>query len=93
MILRRYGYRELPFEAGFLTAAHDRIAEASRLIDNADKRPALRVVAGPRGLFRVHARGSRIERAEVTAALGPADTDRLLTDARAALGELSKPEF
>jgi hypothetical protein len=45
------------------------------------------VVDGPRGLFRVHARGSRIDWAEVTAVLGPGDGDRLLADARHALAE------
>jgi hypothetical protein len=105
MILRRYGYQPLPREGeaalesrpaddGFLEAAGGRIAEAYRLIDDADyrprERPAVRMVAGPRGLFRVHARGGRIERAEVTAVLSPGDTDRLLADARHTLAELAK---
>src|SRR5512138_2000101 len=33
MILRRHGYQELPLEAGFLSAARGRIAEACRLVD------------------------------------------------------------
>ena len=105
LILRRHGYQPLPGadelpppvrpdDGGFLDAARGRIAEAYRLIDDADKRmrerQTARVVAGPRGLFRVHARGGRIERAEVTAVLAPGDTDRLLADARHALAELSE---
>ena len=101
MILRRPGYLPLPrvdegppADDGFVDAARDRITEAYRLIDNADKRPrerpAIRVVAGPRGLFRVHARGGRIERAEVTAVLAPGDTERLLADARLAFAELAR---
>ena len=99
MILRRHGYRQLPLEGeaddDFLEVARGRIVEAYRMIDDVDKRlrerPAVRVVAGPRGLFRVHARGGRIDRAEVTAALTPGDTDRLLADARHALAALSTP--
>jgi hypothetical protein len=101
MILHRPDYRPLPGEGevsladdGFLDVARGRIAEAYRLIDDPGKRlrerPAVRVIAGPRGLFRAHARGGRIERAEVTAALSPGDTDRLLADARHALTELAK---
>jgi len=93
MILRRHAYQELPWEDGFLNAARGRIAEACRGIDDVDKRPAVRVVAGPRGLFRVRARGGRVERAEVSATLGPGDTDRLLADARHALLELSRTDF
>ncbi len=105
MILRRHGYQLLPREGeappalrpgddGFLDAARGRIAEAYRLIDDADKRlrgrQAVRVVAGPRGLFRAQARGGRIERAEVTAVLVPGDTDRLLADARHVLAQLAR---
>lgn len=100
MILRRDDYRPSPREGaappaddGFLDAARGRIAEAYRLIDDVDRRlrerQAIRVVAGPRGLFRVHARGGRIERAEVTAMLTLGDTERLLADARHALAKLA----
>ena len=81
-------------DEGFLDAARGRIAEAYRLIDDAGRqlreREAERVVSGPRGLFRLHTRGGRIERAELAGALAPGDTDRLLADARAALIELAK---
>ena len=105
MILLRPGYQPLPREDdplpasrpaddGFLDAARGRIAEAYRLIDDADRRlrerPAIRVVAGPCGLFRVYARGGRIGRAEVTGVLTPGDTDRLLADARHALAGLAR---
>jgi hypothetical protein len=108
MILRRSGYvpsrppvDEDPApglppagDDGFLDVARGRIAEAYRLIDDADKRvreqQAVRVIAGPRGLFRLHVRGSRIDRAEVVAGLTAADTDRLVADAREALTELTR---
>jgi hypothetical protein len=101
MILRRPGYPTSPSDDeapaaadGFLDAAHGRIAEAYRLIDDVGKRSreraAIRVVGVAGGLFRVHARGGRIERAEVTAVLAPGDTDRLLADARHALAALAK---
>jgi hypothetical protein len=105
MILRRNGYEESPSkhrvpeelrpgDEGFLDAARGRITEAYRLIDDAGKRlrerEAVRMVGGPRGLFRVHARGGRIERAEAIGVQGPDDTDRLLADARAALAELAR---
>ncbi|XVU24690.1 hypothetical protein ACQPZJ_47025 [Actinoplanes sp. CA-054009] len=84
-----------PTAADFLDAARGRIAEAYRLIDEAGKRmreqQATRVIAGPRGLFRLHVRGERIERAEA----GPerptaGDTERLVADARDALAELAR---
>ncbi|XVV11948.1 hypothetical protein ACQP2X_45225 [Actinoplanes sp. CA-131856] len=84
-----------PEAADFLDAARGRIAEAYRLIDEAGKRmreqQATRVIAGPRGLFRLYVRGERIERAEA----GPqrpvaGDTDRLVADARDALAELAR---
>jgi hypothetical protein len=95
MILRRDDYQALhrhDADDSFLDAARGRITEADRLIDSADRVPrervAVRVVAGPLGLFRVHARGGRIERAEVTAVLARGDTDRLLADARLALAKV-----
>ncbi|WP_250003045.1 hypothetical protein [Actinoplanes sp. M2I2] len=73
-----------------LDTARGRIAEAYRLIAEGDEQPAIRVIIGPRGLFRVHVRGGRIDRAE-TGALTPADTERLSADARDALAELARP--
>ncbi|WP_433297885.1 hypothetical protein ACQP2F_42085 [Actinoplanes sp. CA-030573] len=107
LILRRVGHFPSPIVAeelsgplppvddgGFLDAARGRIAEAYRLIDDADdrlrERQAERVIAGPRGLFRLRVRGSRIQRAEVAAGLTAADTDRLVADAREALTELTR---
>ncbi|GID76415.1 hypothetical protein Ade02nite_50560 [Paractinoplanes deccanensis] len=84
-----------PGAADFLDAARGRIAEAYRLIDEAGKRmrehQSSRVIAGPRGLFRLHVRGGRIERAEA----GPrrptaGDTESLVADARDALAELGR---
>ncbi|MCO8272317.1 hypothetical protein M1L60_17120 [Actinoplanes sp. TRM 88003] len=71
-------------------AARGRITEAYRLIDEGREQPALRVIIGPRGLFRLHVRGGRIESAE-TGPLTPADTDRLGADARDCLTELARP--
>jgi hypothetical protein len=93
MILRRHGL--VPPDAaqdGFLDAARGRIAEAYRLIDEADQRQqAVRVVAGPRGLFRVVVRGCHLDRAEVDeAGLTAADTDRLVADCREALTEAGR---
>ncbi|MEU8814482.1 hypothetical protein [Actinoplanes sp. NPDC048796] len=84
-----------PDAADFLDAARGRIAEAYRLIDEAGKRmrerQAPRVVAGPRGLFRLHVRGGRIERAEAGPRRPtPGDTERLVADARDALTELAR---
>jgi hypothetical protein len=90
MILRRHGITPPePVHDGFLDAARDRIAEAYRLIDDADKgQQAVRVVAGTRGLFRVVLRGCHLDRAEVAeAGLTAADTDRLVADCREALAE------
>jgi hypothetical protein len=88
MILRHAASSKLVIEQhtlgdGFLDAAGGRIAEAGRLIDDAGPEPpAVRVIAGTRGLFRLHLRGNRIERAEVT---GVPDTDLLVADAREVL--------
>jgi hypothetical protein len=84
-----------PTDDGFLDAARGRIAEAYRMIDDADQRlreqRATRVIAGPRGLFRLYARGSQIDRFEVTRGrLGRSDTDALVADAREALTELTR---
>ncbi|SNY06400.1 hypothetical protein [Paractinoplanes atraurantiacus] len=78
-----------------LDVARGRIAEAYRLIDEAGKRmreqQASRVIAGPRGLFRLHVRGGRIDRAETGPQRpGPGDTERLVADARDALTELAR---
>ncbi|MCM4077030.1 hypothetical protein [Paractinoplanes hotanensis] len=73
-----------------LDAARGRITEAYRLIDEGREQPALRVIIGPRGLFRLHARGGRIDSAE-TGPLTPADADRLGADARDCLTELARP--
>ncbi|HEX5204023.1 MAG TPA: hypothetical protein VFW27_29185 [Actinoplanes sp.] len=100
MILRRNGYAALPERE----PAHARpegesdlraqIADAYRLIDDAGERlrerEAVRVVDGPRGLFRLHLRGGRVERAELLAGPIPGDTDRLVADARDALTEAAK---
>lgn len=100
MILRRHGYAP----SSTREPAHARpegesdlraqITDAYRLIDDAGKRlrerEATRVVDGPRGLFRLHLRGGRIERAELLARPVPGDTDRLVADARDALAELAK---
>jgi hypothetical protein len=100
MILRRNGYTPSPQRE----PAHARpegesdlraqIADAYRLIDDAGKRlrerETVRVVDGPRGLFRLHLRGGRIERAELLAQPVPGDTDRLVADAREALAEVAK---
>ncbi len=109
LILRRHGFpppppppaeRPLPplpppDDENFLDAARSRIADAYRLIDDADKRMrdhlATRVIAGPRGLFRLHVRGGHIEGADVAqAGLSAEDTDRLVADARDALTELTR---
>ncbi|WP_127497943.1 hypothetical protein [Actinoplanes solisilvae] len=74
---------------GFDTA-RGRIAEAYRLIDEGRAQPAIRVIIGPRGLFRLHVRGGRVDSAEV-GPLTSADTDRLSADARDALTELARP--
>ena len=84
-----------PEDEDFLDAARSRIADAYRLIDDADKRmreqSAARTIAGPRGLFRLHVRGSHIEGADVAQhGLSPDDTDRLVADARDALTELTR---
>jgi len=82
MILRRPGTDD-----GFLDAARGRIAEAARLIDQAGPRPAIRMITGPRGLFRLYLSGDRIDRAELLDPdrLAPGDTDALVTDARQTL--------
>ncbi|GIF24565.1 hypothetical protein BJ973_008044 [Actinoplanes tereljensis] len=96
MILRRHGHTPSSIlvveqhtvgNVAFLDAARGRIAEASRLIADADPEPpAARVITGTHGLFRLHVRGSRIDRAEVT---GVPDTDRLVADAREVLMALT----
>ncbi|MBL7254925.1 hypothetical protein [Paractinoplanes lichenicola] len=68
--------------------ARSRISEAYRLIDECPEKPALQVIIGPRGLFRLHVRGGRIDGAEI-GPVTPADTDRIAADARDALTELS----
>ena len=73
-----------------LDIARGRIAEVCRLIDEGRARPAIRVIMGPRGLFRLHVRGGRVDGAEV-GPLTPADTDRLSADTRDALAELTRP--
>ncbi|MGK5679144.1 hypothetical protein [Actinoplanes sp. URMC 104] len=69
--------------------ARGRIAEAYRLIDEGREEHAIRVVIGPRGLFRLHVRGGRIHSAEA-GPLTPADGERLRADARDALTELAR---
>jgi hypothetical protein len=78
-----------------LDTARGRIAEAYRLIDEAGKtlheQQAVRVIAGPRGLFRLHVRGGRIDHAEAGPQRPTADdTDRLVADARDVLAELAR---
>jgi hypothetical protein len=108
LIMRRHGVKPPPVppveqvpplpppqDEDFLDAARGRIADAYRLIDDADKRmrehAVIRVIAGPRGLFRLHVRGSHIEGADVAQSrLSPDDTDRLVADARDALTELTR---
>ncbi len=108
LILRRHGVRPPapppveqlpplppPDDVDFVDAARARIADAYRLIDDADKRmrehQTSRVIAGPRGLFRLHVRGSHIEGADVHQdGLSADDTDRLVADARDALTELTR---
>lgn len=105
LILRRHGVQPPspveqvpplppPEDEDFLDAARSRIADAYRLIDDAEMRsreqPALRTIVGPSGLFRLYARGGHIEGADVAQHdLSPDDTDRLVADAREALTELS----
>lgn len=84
-----------PQDDGFLDAARARIADAYRLIDDADQRmraqQTARTITGPRGLFRLHVRGSHIEGADVPQPdLTPDHTDRLVADARDALTELAR---
>jgi hypothetical protein len=84
-----------PGDDDFVDAARGRIEDAYRLIDDADKRmraqQTTRVIAGPRGLFRLHVRGTHIEGADVAQyGLSPDDTDRLVADARDALTELTR---
>ncbi|WP_433370308.1 hypothetical protein ACQPZX_45290 [Actinoplanes sp. CA-142083] len=98
MILRRSGYAPLPVRE----PAHARpegesdlraqIADADRLIDDGGKgeRETTRIIDGPRGLFRLHVRGGRVERAELLARPVPGDTDRLLADAREALAKVGR---
>jgi hypothetical protein len=106
LVLRRYGgplptqpdrLRPLPLpgDDDFVGAVRDRIEDAYRLADDAKRRlrdaNAARVVAGPRGLIRLHVRGRRIERIEIEQrGLTADDTDRLVADARDALGDLAK---
>lgn len=52
-----------------------------------------RWVDGPRGLFRLHIRGSRIESADVIGDLGCGDGDHLADDARDALMELGRSRW
>jgi hypothetical protein len=100
LILRRYGVGPAtgpvlrPAGVPFVDTARARLADAYRLIDHAGQRTpehSIRVIAGPRGLFRLHVRGSRIEGADVDqAGLSAGDTDRLVADARDALTELAR---
>ncbi len=72
-----------------IDAAKGRLAEAYRLLDQGREQPAICVLIGPRGLFRLHVRGGRIDSAEV-GPLTPADTERLSADARDTLAELAR---
>jgi hypothetical protein len=93
-ILRRFDYspflldamgQPTPGDDDFLAAARVRIVAARRSIDD-EVSPTGRVITGRGGLFRLHMRGGRIDRAEVVVAgLTAADTDRLVADAREAL--------
>ncbi|MBU2662806.1 hypothetical protein KOI35_04725 [Actinoplanes bogorensis] len=69
--------------------ARGRIAEAYRLIDEGREQPAIQVVIGSRGLFRLHVRGGRIDGAE-TGPLTHTDAEPLLADAREVLTELGR---
>jgi hypothetical protein len=96
MILRRNGHAPLSRDADLLDVIRGRLTDANRLIDDdagaGDRprdRPAVRTIVGPRRLFRLHVRGSRIDRAQVAGIVTAADTDRLVADARAALNELT----
>ena len=106
LVLRRYGGPPParpdrlpplppPSDDDFVSAVRDRIEDAYRLADDAKRRlrdaNTARVIAGPRGLIRLHVRGRRIERIEVEQhTLTAADTDRLVADARDALGESAR---
>ncbi|WP_184955054.1 hypothetical protein [Paractinoplanes abujensis] len=68
--------------------ARSRITAAYRLIDEGREQPALQVIIGPRGLFRLHVRGGRVDGAEV-GPVTPADTERIAADARDVLTELA----
>ena len=85
----------LPGDEDFVSAVRNRIEDAYQLADDTKRRlrdvDSTRVVAGPRGLIRLHVRGRRIERIEVEQyGLTTDDTDRLVADGRDALGELAK---
>lgn len=84
-----------PGDDDFVSAVRNRIEDAYQLADDTRRRlrdvESARVVAGPRGLIRLHVRGRRIERIEVEQhGLTADDTDRLVADARAALSELAE---
>lgn len=68
-----------------LEAVRGRIDAARRGLDGGEW-SAARVITGSRGLFRLHVRGGRPERAETVAGLAADDTERLVADAREALG-------
>jgi hypothetical protein len=108
LVLRRHGVRPppppvdrlpplpLPGDDDFVSAVRNRIEDAYQLADDTRRRlrdaNSARVVAGPRGLVRLHVRGRRIERIEVEQYnLTADDTDRLVADARQALNELAGP--
>lgn len=108
LVLRRRGVppppagptsRALPpvGDQDFLGAVRDRIEDAYRLRDDADRRlraaNTSRVIAGPRGLVRLHVTGRRVERAEVEQyGLTAADGDRVAADLRDALHDLNRSE-
>ncbi|HEY0002628.1 MAG TPA: hypothetical protein VGB74_19405 [Actinoplanes sp.] len=81
------------WDGNVLARARARLAAANRLIDAGvgqagDERPIGQVVVGPRGLFRLHVRGSRIVGADLIGApLAKDDTERLVADARDAIME------
>ncbi|NMO50471.1 hypothetical protein HH310_04595 [Actinoplanes sp. TBRC 11911] len=59
----------------------------------AENGPRKRVLDGPRGLFRLHVRGSHIEGADIVGALACDDGDRVAADARDALVEFGRSRW